>query len=109
MRSTAWFLLISALVVYPALAAEPEPDPKSWATFRNGPEQRGIAASTLPVKLQLLWTHKSGPKDAMVMSTAAIADGRTYVGSLNGTIQCLDLKTGKPLWSYVSKADAKPN
>lgn len=78
----------------------------SWTSFRNGNEQRGIASGKLPDKLELLWKHEAGE---MVASTAAIVDGRVYAASLKGEVFCLDLKTGKRLWTYQSKENAKPN
>jgi outer membrane protein assembly factor BamB len=78
----------------------------SWPSFRNGNEQRGIAHTKLPEKLELLWKHQAGE---MVASTAAIVDGRVYAASLKGEVFCLDLKTGKRLWTYQSKENAKPN
>lgn len=84
------------------------PSAQDWPMFRYGPQQRGIAGSKLPEKLELLWTHKAGEKDGMVVGTAAIANGRVYVGSLNGTVICLELKTGDRVWTYRSRETAKP-
>jgi outer membrane protein assembly factor BamB len=85
------------------------PGPESWPNFRNGPEQLGVATTKLPKKLELLWTHPAGDKDAMIKSTAAIADRRVYAASLNGEVFCLDLKTGKRQWTYRSREVVKPN
>jgi outer membrane protein assembly factor BamB len=96
-----------------ASAAEPSklapPGPESWATFRNGSLQRGIAATKLPAKPELLWVRSSGEKDAMIKSTAAIANGLVYAASLNGEVFCRDLKTGEKLWTYQSQVPAKPD
>lgn len=90
--------------------AEPPKD-DSWASFRNGPQQLGVARSKLPEKPQLLWKKSCGNKDAMVPATAAIANGRVYVPSLNGTVTCFDLKTGGPVWKkpYQSRPTTKPD
>lgn len=86
-----------------------EPLADSWASFRNGPQQLGLAKTKLPEKLELLWKTAAGDKDAMVPATAAIANGRVYVPSLNGTVLCLDLKSGKPVWKepYASRERKK--
>ncbi len=70
-----------------------------WPNFRNGLEQRGIATTTLPEKPELLWKHEAGE---MVTATAAIVDGRVYIGTLKGEVLCLDLKNGERIWTYRS-------
>jgi eukaryotic-like serine/threonine-protein kinase len=108
------FAIIALVIVLgvSALRADealPPPGPESWPSFRNGNAQLGVAATKLPDKLELLWTHKSGDKDGMVSSTAAIANARVYAASLNGEVFCLDLKTGKRLWTYRSREKVEPN
>ena len=44
----------------------------SWASFRNDDEQRGIATSSLPEKLELLW--KVPTQDGWVASVAIVGD-----------------------------------
>jgi outer membrane protein assembly factor BamB len=38
------------------------------------------------------------------LSTVSIADGLLYVGDYGGTVHCLDLDTGKQIWSHDTKA-----
>ncbi|MBX3438525.1 MAG: PQQ-binding-like beta-propeller repeat protein, partial [Planctomycetaceae bacterium] len=71
--------------------------PASWTSFRNSPQQLGIAHTTLPDDLQLLW-ERDAPDG--VPSTPAIAGGRVYVGILAGFLYCLELETGDLVWSY---------
>lgn len=78
----------------------------SWTSFRNGPQQLGIAHAPLPETLELLWEH-SAPDG--VSGTAAIADGRTYVGTIGGKLLCLELRTGKVVWEYQSLESEDPN
>ena len=95
-----------------ALAAEKEA-PKTaatsksaeWASFRNGFDLLGVAHSQLPEKLVEQWKFATGE---MVVSTAAIVDGRVYVASLNGQLFCLNRKTGEKIWSYRSIDDPDP-
>src|SRR5579863_2643504 len=108
------FLLLAFLLSSVCRAADQParlepPGPDSWPTFRNGHEQRGVATSTLPKKLEQLWVRPAGEKDAMIKSTAAIAGGRVYAASLNGEVFALDLKTGKRLWTYKSRKVDNPN
>lgn len=110
--------VISAAVVFcvslsaPGGAAEKASDGSakstpatSWSSFRNGFDLLGIAQSALPEKLTLQWKFEAGE---MVVSTAAIVDGRVYVASLNGQLFCLNLQDGKPIWSYRSITDPDP-
>jgi outer membrane protein assembly factor BamB len=71
--------------------------PASWPQFRNTPALTGVASTTLPASLKLLWTFDAG---AAVESSAAIAGGTVYVASNFGELVALDLATGKPHWRY---------
>ncbi len=84
----------------------PPPGPTSWASFRNGNQQLGIATSKLPDELELLWKYKATDG---VPATAAIVGDRVYVGLLKGELVCLDLKSGKKIWGYRSIDDPDPN
>jgi eukaryotic-like serine/threonine-protein kinase len=86
--------------------SSPVPAQDSWTSFRNGPQQLGIAEGTLPENLELLWEH---PAPDGVSGTAAIAGGRTYVGTIGGKLLCLELRTGKVVWEYRSLKSEDPN
>ena len=77
-----------------------------WPAFRNGFDLQGVAGSPLPDKLELLWKHPAGE---MVVGSPAISQGRVYIGSLKGEMLCLDLQTGKPVWTYRTITDTDPN
>ncbi|MBO11719.1 MAG: serine/threonine protein kinase, partial [Planctomycetaceae bacterium] len=80
----------------------------SWPNFRNGLELRGVTKSPLPDKLELLWSHPI--PDGMVFTSAvAVLDGRVYASTLGGELLCLDLKSGKLLWKYLSAAKPEPD
>ena len=81
------------------------PGPNSWASFRNGNQQLGVAKSKLPKKLELLWAVPA--KDG-VINTPAIVGDRVYVGVLGGDLVCLNLKSGKQIWSYRSIENKDP-
>ena len=50
-------------------------------------------------KTNVVW-HLGGEDFHRTLSTAAIADGLMYNADLNGFVYCIDLKTGKKLWTY---------
>ena len=77
-----------------------------WLSFRNGILQQGVATSSLPDKLELLWKI---PSVDGIPSTAAIADGIVYVGTLQGELWCLNLADGKFRWKYRSIEEVDPN
>ena len=81
---------------------------QSWPNFRNGHELRGVAASALPEKLELLWSHPI-PDGMVFTSSAAVVGGRVYASTLGGELLCLDLKSGKLLWKYLSAPRLEPD
>ncbi len=63
--------------------------------FRGGPALLGVASGNLPGKLNLLWTFKTG---GPVKSSAAIEQGRVFIGSHDGNVYALDFAGGKKLF-----------
>lgn len=91
--------------------AEATPDPQAfgtgaWTSFRNGPQLRGIAGSSLPAQLDLLWQI---PVTDGVTATAAIVGDHVYAGTFGGELLCLKRRTGEKVWTYLSKPRDKPN
>jgi outer membrane protein assembly factor BamB len=76
-----------------------------WPIFRGNPHQTGVAASTLPERLDVLWTFAT--KDA-VESTPAIANGVVFVGSFDENLYAIDLVTGRERWRYKAGAIKTP-
>ena len=64
----------------------------NWPMFRGNPALTGVASGALPDKLSLLWSFKTG---GPVKSSAAIVDGRVFIGSGDGNVYALDWATGK--------------
>ena len=87
------------------LDATPAVPATSWASFRNGNHQRGIATCELPDELELLW--KFPTQDGWVASVAIVGD-RIYAPALTGFVYCLDRRTGRELWKYRSIDDPDP-
>jgi outer membrane protein assembly factor BamB len=69
----------------------------AWVQFRGNPQLTGLASSLLPSTLKLLWTFDAGDS---IESSAAIADGAVYAGSMSDDLIALDLETGKLRWKY---------
>ncbi len=66
-----------------------------WPIFRGNPLQTGVAAGTLPEKLEVVWTFKT---DDAIEGTPAIVNGIVYLGSYDDFLYAIDLKTGKEVW-----------
>jgi outer membrane protein assembly factor BamB len=76
----------------PSAAASEE-----WRQFRGDHRLTGVASSSLPASLKVLWKYET--RDSIV-SSAAIAGGAVYVGVGNGDLVSLELSTGKLRWKY---------
>src|SRR5215831_18954263 len=68
-----------------------------WPMFRGGPALLGVAEGSLPDKLSLLWSFKTG---GAVKSSAAVAEGRVFVGSSDEMVYALDFTNGKKVWAF---------
>jgi outer membrane protein assembly factor BamB len=77
----------------------------AWASFRSGPDQRGVARGTLAPNPQLRWEFRS--PDGWV-AAAAIVDDHVYAPALAGRLHCLNRQTGEEVWNYRSIDDPDP-
>jgi outer membrane protein assembly factor BamB len=75
-----------------------------WPMFRGNSSSTGVATSELPDQPALLWSFQSGGD---IESTAAIADGKVFVGALDGVLYALDLSTGQVVWQFDTGAEIK--
>lgn len=95
-------LLIFAFCLMPSTVSLQTAD--SWPQFRANYNLTGVAASSVPDNLKLLWTYEAGKSiDASIESSAAIADGTVYVGCATGELLAVDLWGGKLKWKYKAK------
>src|SRR5262245_33063162 len=69
----------------------------TWPMFRGGPALLGVASCRVPDKLGLLWNFKTG---GPVKSSAAIAQGRVFIGSNDGNVYALNFADGKKVWAF---------
>jgi eukaryotic-like serine/threonine-protein kinase len=83
----------------PATASIPGGD---WPSFRGGPAMLGIAAGSLPDQFALRWQFKT---KGAVESSPVIAEGRVFIGSNDGRVYALDVKTGRRLWDFKTPED----
>lgn len=72
------------------------PDPQ-WLLFRGDAQLRGVAEGKLAAAPALKWTFKTG---GPIQSSAVIAGGKAFIGSLDEKVYALDLKTGAKSWEY---------
>jgi outer membrane protein assembly factor BamB len=68
-----------------------------WTSFRGNPTQTGVATFELPAELQKRWTFPT--KDA-IEGAPAIQDGTVFIGSFDGFLYAIDLKTGNEKWKF---------
>jgi eukaryotic-like serine/threonine-protein kinase len=71
--------------------------PDGWVQFRGNPALTGVAVSAPPAALKVVWSIEAGEA---IESSAAIADGRVFVGVASGHLLALSLADGKELWKY---------
>ncbi|HEX9654587.1 MAG TPA: PQQ-binding-like beta-propeller repeat protein [bacterium] len=91
------FLLLFSLTQNGATTAD-------WPMFRGNPQNTGVASGVLPENPEPLWTFAAGD---VVESSAAIADGMVYFGSLDGFLYALDFATGELKWKYQAADEIK--
>lgn len=84
----------------PAPAAGTPQGTSAWPMYRGGPSLNGVAASSLPPRPALLWSFKTG---GQVKSSAAIVDGRVFIGSNDRNLYALDFATGNKLWAFTNR------
>jgi outer membrane protein assembly factor BamB len=73
-----------------------------WPLYRGDALASGVAHCGLPDSPELLWTFTE--EKGGFESTAVIADGVVYVGSISGKFFAIDLADGKKRWEFVTKS-----
>jgi outer membrane protein assembly factor BamB len=76
----------------------------AWPMFHGEPTLAGIAPGNLPEALTLRWKFPTG---GPVVSSAAIADGRVFVGSNDKNIYAIDMADGRKVWSYPTDGEVE--
>ncbi|HAX92547.1 MAG TPA: hypothetical protein DCY25_01140 [Bacteroidales bacterium] len=81
--------------------------PEDWPTYRQNPKRSGATVSQVPADLNRLWSNRLGGN----LTQAVVAGGRVFVAEKDaGTLHCLDIKSGKLLWSrtVAGRIDSPP-
>jgi outer membrane protein assembly factor BamB len=96
-RQCLHFILAAAIAT--ALPAAPATDAgkDDWLYFRGNALQTGLASSSLPDEIDVLWKFET--KDS-IEGTPAVARGVVYIGSTDENLYAIDLATGKQKWAY---------
>lgn len=75
---------------------------KGWRVFRGDSGSTGVAKSSLPNDLEVLWQYKvpNGAFDGTAVIVKSKMDGRetVYVGDMDGVLHALDLESGEKKW-----------
>ena len=101
-RRTAGFVAL-ALLPLPALSEGGAPG-MTWPGFRGDPALTGVAGGELSVSPAPAWRFDT---EEGFESTAAIVDGRVFVGGLDGVLYALSLADGEEIWRYEAEAEIK--
>jgi outer membrane protein assembly factor BamB len=89
---TAVIVLTSAGLICSSAGAE------DWALVRGDILGSGVAKTTLPDQLEVLWTYKA-TNDAGFDATPIVVQGIVYVGDNMGTFHAVRLADGTPVWT----------
>lgn len=76
-------------------------DRDSWPMFRGDSKSTGVANTTLPGELEVLWEFKV-PQGAFEAS-AAVVEKHAYVADLDGKLFCFDLHSGEKKWEFSTE------
>lgn len=97
-----FYILLSYILIHPI--GQSQASSGDWLSFRGNPQLTGVATGELPEDLELLWIFET--EDA-IESTAAIAAGTVYVGSLDGYLYAINLENGGLKWKYQVSGEIK--
>ena len=97
-----FYILLSYILIYSIKQSQASSD--DWLSFRGNPQLTGVATSELPENLELLWTFET---EDGIESTAAIAAGTAYVGTLDGYLYAINLENGGLKWKYQASGEIK--
>lgn len=78
--------------------------PEEWRMFRGNTHQSGVQQGELPDEPKILWTFQAS--DA-IETTAAIADGNVYFGTLDGSFYAVDFASGTMRWQRKIPSEIK--
>ncbi len=97
-----FYIFLSYILIYPIGQSQASSD--DWLSFRGNPQLTGVATAELPENLELLWIFEA---EDGIESTAAIAAGTVYVGTLDGYLYAINLENGELKWKYQASGEIK--
>ena len=97
-----FYIFLSYILIHPI--SQSDASSGEWLSFRGNPQLTGVATGELSENLELLWTFETADG---VESTAAIAAGTVYVGTLDGYLYAIDLSNGALKWRYQASGEIK--
>lgn len=74
---------------------------KDWPMQGGSPDRAGLTFPAFNQPLEVAWKFNIGDR---IVGAAAIRDGKAFVGSDNGKIVAVDLKTGIKVWVFQTGA-----
>ncbi len=93
---------LSSLIILPAMATT-FVDPADWPQYHHDPAHAGTASTFVCSSLELVWSRTLGPRsEDFNFAGVAVAGGRIFAGTMNGTLRVFDEATGNPSWSFPS-------
>ena len=85
---------------YPLMGAwAPHSTQYAWSMFHHDLSHSGYSDSPTQRTNKLQWTYTTG---GPVYSSAAITNGKIYVGSYDKKVYCLDASNGTKIWDYTT-------
>jgi outer membrane protein assembly factor BamB len=72
-------------------------DENAWPLWRGTIDSQGRSETKLPAKPIELWKYEL--KDVAFEATPIIAEDRVFIGDVDGTLHCLNLKDGSVVWT----------
>ena len=97
-----FYILLSYILICSIGQSQASTD--DWLSFRGNPQLTGVATAELPENLELLWIFET---EDGIESTAAIAAGTVYGGSLDGYLYAINLENGGLKWRYQASGEIK--
>ena len=93
-----------AQVPYQRIAAA-DSDPSSWLTYSGNYQAQRFSALTQinrqnVTQLKPAWVYQMR-NSGIVETTPIVADGVMYITEPPSTVTALDVRTGRPLWTYT--------
>lgn len=100
---SVFFLNLFLFSVFSTLVrgADAEAD-KEWPDARGNAAMIGVSPVTLRPPLQLVWQEPllaTPMRGETLVATPVIRDGKVYVGCKDDQFHCLDLESGKKIWT----------